>query len=187
MDALTFTCTVHFTWNAVNVEGWVVIDTLGLPIDLHTIGNACNSLLSHLHSFLARFGDEPLNSCEVMLRDMEEAKRTNNSITADLRLQQQQQLHQQSASAQPVAAATVDCVIVSGNYWPALPSPPGDGSELIYHRATKLLIETFQETYTKQKKPRKLDMAAHLGHVELELDFADGARRLFHVSPVQVG
>jgi hypothetical protein len=33
---------------------------------------------------LCRFGEEPLHSCEVMLRDIEESKRVNNAIAFDL-------------------------------------------------------------------------------------------------------
>jgi hypothetical protein len=33
---------------------------------------------------LRRFGEEPLHSCEVMLRDIEESKRVNNAIAFEL-------------------------------------------------------------------------------------------------------
>ena len=33
---------------------------------------------------LYRFGEEPLHSCEVMLRDIEESKRVNNAVAFEL-------------------------------------------------------------------------------------------------------
>ena len=40
-----------------------------------------------------RFGEEPLHSCEVMLRDIEESKRVNNAIAFELKKNNQVRMH----------------------------------------------------------------------------------------------
>jgi len=51
-----------------------------------------------------RFGEESLHSCEVMLKDVEDSKRINNSIHSEWNLQEQQH-HQPSGQQQQLIQA----------------------------------------------------------------------------------
>lgn len=75
----------------------------------------------------------------------------------------------------------VDYTIVSEHYWPSIPR-----EALTYHPTIATLLEAYQSTYAVLKKPRKLHPALQLGHVEVELEFDDGAVRCFTVTPMQV-
>lgn len=47
------------------------------------------------------------------------------------------------------------------------------------------MIDSYKDTYTTLKKPRKLYPVQSIGQVEIELDFSDGSTRLFVVNPIQ--
>lgn len=121
-----------------------------------------------------RFGEESLHSCEVMLRDVEESKRTNNSVTSALKAKTED------------FEGVVDISILSDNYWP----PLGDGglsdtSQIKHHPAASDRLTEYMDSYSVLKKPRKLLLQPHLGSVDLDLDFDDGSTRHFSVNPVQ--
>ena len=58
-----------------------------------------------------RFGEESLHSCEVMLKDVEDAKRINNTIRSEWNKvtneQQQQQQQSQTVDENKVSSSTV--------------------------------------------------------------------------------
>ena len=135
-----------------------------------------------------RFGEEPLHACEVMLRDLEESKRTNNGVVSELKKTSDND-GSASASASSssgagglitMSATCVDCVTVSDNYWPALQS-----ESFTHHPTAVEALTQFQAAYHILKKPRKLHLSPQLGLVEVELDFDDGSTRTFCTGPVQ--
>ena len=123
-----------------------------------------------------RFGEEALHCCEVMLRDLEESRRTNTML-----LQQQQRLQQQQQrGTDEEDEVPFDCLIVSEHYWPALQSDP-----LTLPPRIAKSVASYQSAYATAKKPRKLHVAPQLGLVDIDLEFDDGSMRNFLVTPVQ--
>lgn len=122
--------------------------------------------LTNVELLKIRFGEECLQSCEVMLKDIQDSKRVNTAI--------------QSASQNNGHPCLVDMAIISEHYWPSFPR---DG--LTYHSLVQEHIDRYVETYANLKKPRKLRVAPQIGTVELELDFADGTVLTLQVPPLQ--
>ena len=75
----------------------------------------------------------------------------------------------------------MDFIIISDNYWPSLNQ---DNMQL--HPMLEEKIKQYSEEYSILKKPRKLNVLPQLGLVDLDLDFEDGSRRSFSVTPLQV-
>ncbi|EIN12815.1 ubiquitin-protein ligase [Punctularia strigosozonata HHB-11173 SS5] len=96
-----------------------------------------------------RFGEAPLQVCEVMLKDMTDSRRTDEHIQA-----------QNSSVLHPT--------ILSQHFWPALQS---SGLNLPSQ------LQSIQQEYTKQfttfKPDKKLRWLPHLGTVDLELQLED--------------
>jgi hypothetical protein len=76
----------------------------------------------------------------------------------------------------------VNYCIVSDEYWPSLHVD----SSITHHPRAASLQALYTSTFDHMKKPKKLEVAAQLGQVFLELDFDDGTTREFTVSPTQV-
>ena len=123
-----------------------------------------------------RFGEEPLHSCEVMLRDIEDSRRVNNAIISELRKAEE------SIGTIDFASNVVDYAILSDNYWPSLPT---DAAEAINHPKAQALLNSYENTYANLKKPRKLHSIGQMGHVALDLTFDDNTTRTFTCLPIQ--
>lgn len=144
--------------------------------------------------FNRRFGEESLHSCEVMLHDLEESRRTNVSVSSHYKtLQSSVTATTTTASASNGSSFVPDGIasdftIISDNYWPQLvqlESPPYMDTFTLHPTAMRLLDE-YQKSYSELKKPRKLDVFQHVGQVLLELEFDNGMHKCFSVSPLQV-
>lgn len=117
--------------------------------------------MNPIYDLSCRFGDETLHSCAVMIKDLEDSKRTNASVISTL-------------------LSSVDYTIISDNYWPPFPE-----NQMNYHDEIQGLINAYHNAYCVLKKPRKLHTIPALGVCDLELEFDDGSIRNFTVSPLQ--
>lgn len=124
--------------------------------------------MANLELLKIRFGDEYLHSCEVMLKDLEDSKRVNNSILKK---------HSERNIPMPV-----DYCIISENYWPNITS---NDVSFRFHPKIQVQLSQYLDEYAVLKKPRKLHPIPNAGSVELDLDFSDGSTRQFIVSPFQ--
>lgn len=122
--------------------------------------------LTNIELLKIRFGEDCLHACEVMLKDVQDSKRTNTAIHAAL--------------GKEGKVDAVDMVLVSEHYWPSLSR---EGPAL--HQQAQALLDDYLRTYSVLKKPRKLAVLPSLGTVELDLVFADGCKRSFSVTPLQ--
>lgn len=104
-----------------------------------------------------RFGEMSMRQCEIMIKDIDNSKRTNHSIHSTLQANQ--------PKATPVA---VDAAIVSHIFWPAL-----QNEQLKHHSRIQAELDQFSEEYGKLKNPRRLIWLNQLGNVELELDVVE--------------
>lgn len=80
------------------------------------------------------------------------------------------------------SGTAVSYCVVSDEYWPSLHIE----STLSHHPRAACLQDKYTSTFDSIKKPKKLEVAAQLGQVFLDLDFDDGTTREFSVSPTQV-
>lgn len=113
-----------------------------------------------------RFGEESLQPCEIMVRDIEESKRVNQNL-----LEQHQ--------SQSISSVFVDATIVSQHFWPLLQS-----ETFPLHPTTAKAVSQFQEAYHVLKNPRTLVWKHSLGSVELAIEL-NGDERVFTVTPQQ--
>ena len=104
-----------------------------------------------------RFGEESLQSCEVMLRDLEESVRLNKQI-----------------------GLSHNCIIISDHYWPQMQS-----QHIKLHPAVIAIMDEYKRAYNSIKKPRLIEPYEWLGMVELELDFEDGSVLSITAKPLQ--
>lgn len=106
-----------------------------------------------------RFGEGPLQACEVMLRDVLDSKRVDTVIRNDQRL---------SPSSKTQEAPDLHAKILSRLFWPALHEesfsiPP----------AVAELQKSYEKGFETLKQSRKLTWLNALGQVTVELDLED--------------
>ncbi|RAL16230.1 anaphase promoting complex subunit 2 [Aspergillus homomorphus CBS 101889] len=107
-----------------------------------------------------RFGDNALQACEVMLRDIFDSRRVDSVVRADQGLHKSQQ--------QPAHATDLHAKILSHFFWPDLPGPDfrvPDPVASLQHR--------YAQGFGSLKQSRKLTWLNGLGQVTVELDLED--------------
>ena len=97
-----------------------------------------------------RFGEMSMRSCEVMLKDLNDSKRTNSNIRSFL------EAH---------ADTVVDAVMLSHIFWPQLHDEP-----MKHHPKLQYMLDIFGKEYARLKNPRVLLWFHQLGTVELEAE-----------------
>lgn len=116
-----------------------------------------------------RFGEMSMRQCEIMIKDVDNSKRTNHSIHSTIAANTEKQV-------------VVDAAIVSHIFWPALQK-----EQLKHHPRIQSELDQFSEEYGKLKNPRRLVWLNQLGNVELELDVVEQGQtvtRTFSCSPL---
>jgi anaphase-promoting complex subunit 2 len=98
-----------------------------------------------------RFSEASMRNCEVMIKDMDDSKRTIANIHSTLK-----------------SAAAVDVAMISHIFWPPLQNEP-----LKHHPRLQAMLDAFGGEYARLKNPRKLIWLDQLGTVDLELDCID--------------
>eukprot|EP01017_Pseudomicrothorax_dubius_P034038 TRINITY_DN461_c0_g1_i5.p1 TRINITY_DN461_c0_g1~~TRINITY_DN461_c0_g1_i5.p1 ORF type:complete len:816 (-),score=203.93 TRINITY_DN461_c0_g1_i5:80-2527(-) len=114
-----------------------------------------------------RFGENNLQGCSIIVRDVKDSKRVNNNI------------HQQfnkhplvtSQKGQLVDFQNLNCIYVSKSYWPInyeheSIKPPESFSKQ---------FEVYSKAFTQVKPMRKLLLHYELGYVDLSLTFDNGS------------
>ena len=105
-----------------------------------------------------RFGEAPLHPCKIMMKDIDDSRRINKNIDAEV---------QQGGLADP---APMRSTIISKEYWPKLLDEP----PFRLHPVLGAAHEKFGRQFTKAKAPRKLIWKHNLGMVDLDLAFDTG-------------
>lgn len=112
-----------------------------------------------------RFGEMSMRSCEVMLKDLNDSKRTNSNIRSF------------------VEDTVVDAVMLSHIFWPQLHDEP-----MKHHPKMQYMLDIFGKEYARLKNPRVLLWFHQLGTVELEAEVVqDNGKTIvkeFSCSPV---
>ncbi|RLN98249.1 hypothetical protein BBJ28_00000036 [Nothophytophthora sp. Chile5] len=123
-----------------------------------------------------RFGEESLQQCEIMVRDIEDSKRLNLNVRSTLERpasataaaalaamaraneeMKDEERHTESAKPLPV-----DATVVSQHFW-----PPLQGDDFALHPKVSKDIDAFKEAYHVLRNPRSLDWNPSLGSVQV--------------------
>ncbi|RMD43338.1 hypothetical protein DV735_g1714, partial [Chaetothyriales sp. CBS 134920] len=121
------------------------------------------STVEHLQSVL---GEAALQGCEVMLRDVLDSGKVNEAIKLD----------RKSASHKPAPTSTavipppeLNAKILSRLFWPSIPDQGFALPAIIRQQQHE-----YEAGFEAVKNSRKLTWVPAIGHVEVELHFADG-------------
>ena len=107
-----------------------------------------------LELFKAHIGEASLQACEVMLRDISDARRTNEAVRKDQAL---------NASGPPFFAR-----VLSRFYWPDL-----DREHMLIPRPVELAQARYAASFEAYKPSRKLTWLQNLGSAQVELHLRD--------------
>lgn len=120
--------------------------------------------IRYLELLKLRFGDSQLHYCEVILKDVQDAKRIN------------QHIKQNSAYTENVP---LSAMIVSAQFWPAFKE-----EKLELHHTVTEQMKTYTEAFETLKASRTLNWKSHLGLVDLEIELEHKTISL-SVAPIQ--
>uniref|UniRef100_H3GLW2 Anaphase-promoting complex subunit 2 n=1 Tax=Phytophthora ramorum TaxID=164328 RepID=H3GLW2_PHYRM len=136
-----------------------------------------------------RFGEDSLQQCEIMVRDIEDSKRLNLNVRSTMENPAAKAAAAAEARARRGTKSPLDCVgapstrvdatIISQQFW-----PPLQGEDFTLHPKVSKDIDAFKDSYHVLRNPRSLDWNPSLGSVQLSIDL-EGEEREFTVSPLQ--
>ncbi|GMF28000.1 unnamed protein product [Phytophthora fragariaefolia] len=117
-----------------------------------------------------RFGEDSLQQCEIMVRDIEDSKRLNlnvrstmeNSASKASTSAEAKEADMQRDGGGGVQSSRVDATIVSQQFW-----PPLQGEEFSLHPKVSKDIDAFKDAYHVLRNPRALDWNPSLGSVQV--------------------
>jgi anaphase-promoting complex subunit 2 len=146
----------------VNEYRLMLADKLLNQMDYQT-----DSSVHTLELLKLRFGEQSMRHCEVMVKDIDDSKRTNAQIKEELR------------------DSVVDSVIVSHIFWPKLQK-----ERLQHHPRLQTPLDEYNRVFSRLKNPRQLVWFSQLGTVDIELDVLDKGGEIvlkkFSCTPLQV-
>lgn len=153
-----------------------------------------------------RLGDDKLQACEVMLRDVLESKRINATIrasgtlhTPDRRLPQTPEnaaprtprprrtttsapsLHPSTPSSKPPDTTTLNAQILSSFFWPLLRD-----DHFLVPAQIQILQKEYESRFERIKGMRKLRWMNALGDGTVTLELKDRTEEFDHLTPWQV-
>ncbi|KAI0269951.1 ubiquitin-protein ligase [Gloeopeniophorella convolvens] len=96
-----------------------------------------------------RFGEAPLQVCEVMLKDMTDSKRIDQHVQAQ-------------------SLSVVHPTIISRHFWPQFQS-----TKILMPGQLREIQESYARGFTTFKPDKKLRWLSHLGSIRLELELQD--------------
>lgn len=130
---------------------------------------ATDAELVNVELMKIRFGEDSLHHCEVILRDVEDSKRTNAAVA-----------NRAKERSEPLPVT--DMLLVSEHYWPSRDADRQQFDSQKLHPSLQALIDDFGRRYHELKKPRVATPWLTQCTVDLTLDFDDGSSRSFKAS-----
>lgn len=137
---------------------------------LHSSDFTCEDAIRIIELLKLRFGESAMHSCEIMIKDCADSKRTKANINL--------------TSTSPFSA-----LITSHLYWPEVNRRPGESDrqpeepKVDLPVPVKEMMKQYGEQFTALKTPRLLKWKPHQGVVDLQLE-AGGLTVMFKVSPI---
>ena len=142
---------------------------------LHSTDFSCENAIRTVELLKLRFGESAMHSCEIMIKDCADSKRTKANI----------KLCKEDGSLPFPFSALVS----SHLYWPELNKKPlgsekePEESKVNLPPQVKQMMTQYGDQFTALKTPRLLKWKPHQGVVDLQLE-AGGVTALFKVSPI---
>ena len=140
----------------------------------------------YLELLKRRFGENHLNFCDIMLKDIQDSQRINRHVRDEMDKKSKE------AVAVPADDETDDkdedtkpekidfnAFTLSSAFWPSLAEDSVEPPEEV-----KTLMESYTEHFKQLKGMRTLEWFHNLGSVHLEVELDDGAKS-FNVTPAQ--
>ena len=141
--------------------------------------------LRHLELLSYKFGNDEINKCNVMLRDVAESKRTNEQL-----VQSWNELESHAEDAEMKSDSEnskivkpdfpIRGTILSAQFWPTLKE-----EKIELPPKLKQAFQCYKVSYEGVKQTRTVEWIHNLGKVEVELESKDGSVREFTVTPLQ--
>ena len=122
-----------------------------------------NQEIGVLEHLKIRFGDSALQGCEVMLRDVLDSKKVNNTIRRDLNKQEAK-----PQSGNPNNGPELHAKILSRLFWPSVPEQSFNVPREIVGQQ-----KSYERGFEALKQSRKLTWLNSIGQVEVELELED--------------
>lgn len=119
------------------------------------------SVVNHLKQ---RFGDNALQGCEVMLRDIVDSRKVDEVI----RKEHEVQIKQPPAPLRTQDQPELHAKILSRLFWPSLPS-----QSFLLPTPISSAQQSYETSFEALKESRKLTWLPSQGHVEVELQLSD--------------
>ncbi|KAG3112977.1 Anaphase-promoting complex subunit 2 [Phytophthora idaei] len=136
-----------------------------------------------------RFGEDSLQQCEIMVRDIEDSRRLNVNVQSTAEKPEANATLAAEASSgretesqlghSGTPSTRVDATIVSQQFW-----PPFQGEDFTLHPKMSKDIDAFKDAYHVLRNPRSLEWNPSVGSVQLSIEL-QGEERQFNVSPLQ--
>jgi len=132
--------------------------------------------IKNLELLKARFGDNYLQNCQIILKDIKDSKRINNTIHKEYNKEFEtmdiETLKKKNVSDKPfLTFDKLNAIFLSKGYWPinydyeSFKMPPN----------LQVVFDQYSAKYSLTKAMRKLIWHHSLGWVDLELEFDNGS------------
>jgi len=120
-----------------------------------------------------RFGEELLQDCEIIIKDLNDSMRMENSL--------KDSLERDAGDDNDSGPLPLTTLIVSANFWPASSDP---AAQLKVPEDVASAMESVEKRFGQLKAPRKLRWRPWQGMVEVQLSDSAGTVRKLRVKPV---
>lgn len=126
---------------------------------LHNLEYNTDRDVQTLELLKLRFGEDSLQQCEIMVRDIEDSKRINLNIQST---REKRAAAEATAGTSRKTPAPVDATIVSQHFW-----PPFQGDDFVLHPKVSEDIDQYKKSYEVLRNPRSLAWNPSLGSVQV--------------------
>jgi anaphase-promoting complex subunit 2 len=107
-----------------------------------------------------RFGESSLQTCNIIVKDVKDSKRTDNII------------HKEPVTIENpmLSPENLHCLVVSKGYWPI----NYESTSYTIPPSLRLVFDDYAAKFTKAKAMRKIQWHYNLGYVNIALTFDNG-------------
>ena len=123
-----------------------------------------------------RFGKNSLHYCDVMLKDIQNSKRSIKHYKEETNDEKENTFSDDNL----LSTENMNCITISKEYW----NIAEDVSQFKFPYTIQDPFESYAKKYAELNKLSEINYLSNLGHVELTLTFDNGSFK-FNVSPIQ--
>ncbi|KAG9012906.1 hypothetical protein FRB94_004716 [Tulasnella sp. JGI-2019a] len=133
--------------------------------------------IRNLEILKLRFGDAPLQVCDVMMKDITDSRRADQHIKNARKIELEN--HVPAATEGSTEELPIHATIISRLFWPSMPS-----TSLVMPGKFRKYQEEYAKRFSEFKPDRKIRFIPNLGTVSLELELQDRTLNV-EVTPLQ--